>query len=179
MPGSNTQISVVKSMLFGVCIALAIVLVGMFFNPFAYQASLNTNEKLSIVISFSVIPASCLAIAIARLAKHRFFSAQDIVGAGIAKDTAQAQLLQSLLQNTLEQAVLAFIVYCAWAVVMPSSFLSAIPMAALAFGLGRIYFFITYTKGAAARAIGFTLSFYPSILLLIIIIATLLWGLIN
>jgi len=58
-----------------------------------------------------------LAIAVARLARHRFFSDQDIDGG--------------------------------------------------CFSLGRLLFFLGYLRGAAARSLGFTLTFYPTVGLLV------------
>lgn len=85
----------------------------------------------------------------------------------MAQGTKQAQLLQSLLQNTLEQSVLAIVAYCAWAVVMPTVWLSVVPLAAIAFAVGRVMFFVGYKDGAPSRAIGFTLAFYTSAAMLV------------
>jgi len=44
-----------------------------------------------------------LLICIARLAKHRFFTPEDINGSALTSGTERARLLQALLQNTREQ----------------------------------------------------------------------------
>ena len=77
--------------------------------------------------------------------------------------------MQSLLQNTLEQSVLALLIYLAWAAVMPSAWLSVVPLAAVSFALGRLLFLAGYASGAPSRALGFTMTFYPSIAMLICI----------
>ncbi|MEE8387032.1 MAG: MAPEG family protein [Acidiferrobacterales bacterium] len=175
MPLTEKQIGVLKGIIPGAFIALCIVGLGSYLNPFTYQESLNTIEKLKVAILSCIIPAVFLAASIGRLAKHRFFTPEDIDGGGLSNGSAQATLLQSLLQNTFEQTLLASLVYCAWSVVMSAALLSVVPTAAIAFGLGRILFFIGYKKGAPSRAIGFTLSFYPSIIMLVVIIGTLIW----
>ncbi len=175
MPLTEKQLGVLKGMIIGASIALCIVLLGCYLNPFGYQESLNRIDMLGIAILSCLIPAVFLAASIGRLAKHRFFTPEDIDGGGLAKGTKQAKLLQSLLQNTFEQTLLASIVYCAWSVVMPATWLSVVPLAALTFGLGRILFFRNYKNGAAPRAVGFTLSFYPSIIMLIGIVGVLIW----
>jgi uncharacterized membrane protein YecN with MAPEG domain len=114
-------------------------------------------------------------LAVGRLAKHRFFTPQDIDGGGFSEDTERARVLQSLLQNTLEQCCIAFIVYLAWAVIMPPAWMSVVPLAALAFALGRVLFFAGYMKGAPSRALGFTLAFYPSVIMALCIVANMLW----
>ena len=75
-----------------------------------------------------------------------------------------------MLQNTLEQCCLAFPVYVATAIVAPASFLPVVPLAAGMFLVGRALFFAGYAKGAPARAYGFALTFYPTVLLLVILL---------
>ncbi|GAB3672198.1 hypothetical protein GCM10028792_05840 [Salinisphaera aquimarina] len=155
-----------KGMLVGAACALAIVIVGAWLNPFSFQSEMGSAERLGIAIKASVLPAIFLAASVGRLAKHRFFTPEDIDGGGLTRGTERAMLLQSLLQNTLEQFALAVVAYCAWAVVMPATWLSVVPLAAVAFAVGRVMFFSGYEHGAPSRAIGFTLSFYPSVLML-------------
>ena len=109
----------------------------------------------------SCIPLAVIfAVSIGRLAKHRFFTPNDIDVSGLTQASAQAQILQSIIQNTLEQSLLASITYLVWAVLMPGHLLSVVPLASIAFMIGRILFIIGYGYGAPARALGFTLSFY-------------------
>jgi uncharacterized membrane protein YecN with MAPEG domain len=172
---TEKQSGVLKGMILGIFVALGVVSLGSYLNPFGYQESLNLVHKLKVAMISCIVPTLFLAIAIGRLAKHRFQTPEDIDGEGLSGGTAQARILQSLLQNTVEQTLLASLVYCAWAAVMPGNFLSAVPLAAMAFGLGRLLFFTGYKKGAASRAIGFALTFYPTIVMLIGIIGTLIW----
>ena len=79
-------------------------------------------------------------------------------------------MLQSILQNTLEQAVLAVLVHLIWAVTMPGDWLPAIPAATTLFVVGRMLFWRGYERGAAARAMGFGLTFYPTVLMLAILL---------
>lgn len=162
----NKQKSVLRGMLTGAAFALAIIVLASWLNPFSFQPDLSEYARLSVAIKASVVPAIFLAIAIGRLARHRFFTPEDIDGGGLRQMTDRAKLLQSLLQNTLEQFALAIVAYCAWAVVMPAVWLSVIPLAATAFAVGRVMFFVGYRHGAPSRAIGFTLAFYTSLMML-------------
>ena len=104
----------------------------------------------------------------AALARERFFNPADIDGGALSiHGSAKANILQSILQNTLEQSVLAIVVYLFWATVMPARFLSVISSAAVLFLLGRIFFALGYAKGAPARSTGFALTFFPTMLMLI------------
>ena len=167
------QKSVLRGMLIGVAFALALTVLGARLNPFSFQSDLSEFARLSVAIKASLAPAFFLAISIGRLAKHRFFTPEDIDGGGLVQATDQAKLLQSLLQNTLEQFVLAVVVYCAWAIVMPSVWLSVVPLAAIAFSVGRVMFFVGYKHGAPARAIGFALTFYTSIAMLAAVVVVI------
>jgi uncharacterized membrane protein YecN with MAPEG domain len=112
------------------------------------------------------------------LARHRFFTPADIDGGGLSEGTSTAKLLQSILQNTLEQSVLACSVHLLWAAAMPRTWQAAVPAAAMLFFFGRLLFWRGYSHGAPARAIGFGLTFYPSVAMLVLIVGRLAWGLI-
>jgi uncharacterized membrane protein YecN with MAPEG domain len=163
---SDKQRGVLVGMAAGAVVALALVILGVTLNPLGYPGEVATRARLELAAAAMLVPASFVAVSIARLAKHRFFSPADIDGGGLSEGTARARVLQSLLQNTLEQAVLATLVYAAWSLLAPGSWLSAVPLCAIAFALGRVLFFVGYAKGAPSRAFGFTLTFYPTLVML-------------
>lgn len=74
------------------------------------------------------------------------------------------------LINTLEQLVIAIGVYSAWCILMPSVWLSAVPLCSVLFVIGRILFFKGYNQGAAARAFGFALTFYSTIIMFLVLL---------
>ena len=111
-----------------------------------------------------------LLVSVARLAKHRFFTPADIDAAAGSSETSTARVLQSLLQNTLEQSVLAIAVYGAWFALGPAE-ARLLPLLCVAlFGLGRLLFFVGYERGAVTRALGFALTFYPTVALFILLL---------
>ena len=161
-----TQRGVVR----GIGIAASVTVVAMFgaaaWHPDVLLPGDDPVARLSFALKWDLLPATCLLIAVGRLARHRFFTPDDIDGGGLSPGTQRAHVLQSILQNTLEQVVLASLAYFIWAVVMPHGWLASIPAAALLFLIGRILFSRGYERGAAARAIGFGLTFYPSVLMI-------------
>lgn len=142
----------------GFIIACLTVFVGPLFLP-----AIQQETAYLIVI---LLPITTLSISIGRLAKHRFFTLEDINGSGLTQGTAQAKLLQSLLQNTLEQTVLALPIYLTAITFYPISIGKAAILAAISFFIGRMLFFWRYRLGAGARALGFTMTFYPTLLLI-------------
>lgn len=172
---TQKQAGVLSRIIVGAIIAIAIVACGSFLNPFSFDSSLGVTERLSLAIQFLLLPVIFLIFSIARLAKHRFFTPEDIDGGGFSGDSEQARLLQSLLQNTLEQFCIASSIYLAWAVVMPGQTLSVVLLSAIAFSVGRVLFFAGVKGGAASRALGFALTFYPSVVMLICMLGYLFW----
>ncbi|MEP3045434.1 MAG: MAPEG family protein [Roseibium sp.] len=165
---SEKQSGVMKGMVSAMILALAALSAGAHFlspiPPVANPASLRITFAV-----VSLVPvALCLMISIGLLARHRFFTPEDIDGSGLTEGTAQARTLQAVLQNTLEQSVLAALTYGCFAALAPLSVIGAVQAGAVLFIFGRLLFWKGYANGAAARAFGFALTFYPTVLLLIV-----------
>ncbi len=122
-------------------------------------------DHIRVWAACSAVPGVFLIICIARLARHRLFSPDDIDGSGLTTGTPKAKSLQAQLQNTLEQSVLAVIAYAAWIVLFPNVSLAAV--GAILFATGRALFLAGYDRGAPSRAFGFALTFIPSTALLL------------
>lgn len=172
---NSNQTGVLRGIIIGAVATLGILLAGVYWNPFGYAGALVLDDRIAVVAIYLTIPAVFLALSIGRLAMRRFLSSKDIDGSGLTVASAQAKLLQALLQNTLEQAVLAAFAYLVWVVVMPPAWLSVVPLSAIAFGIGRVLYINGYKDGAPARALGFTLCFFPSVAILIVAMGRYVW----
>jgi hypothetical protein len=169
---TDKQTGVFKGMVAG----LAITVASLGFAIFGLEAPvLVADASLAHAIKWDTLVVACLAINIALLARHRFFTPDDIDGGGLSRGTPTAQILQSTLQNTLEQTVLALAVHAVWSSVMPPTWQLAIPAASILFIVGRILFWRGYARGAPARALGFALTFYPSLVMLLAIVFRIVW----
>jgi hypothetical protein len=124
-------------------------------------------DRLMLTAAADVFVVGWLAMAIGNVARLRFFSVTDIAGSGSPVATADVGRANALLQNTLEQVVLAIPVHVALAILIASSATLILALAAL-FGIGRLLFWIGYAGGARSRAFGFALTFYPSVCGLVI-----------
>jgi uncharacterized membrane protein YecN with MAPEG domain len=148
---------------------LLTVLVGYTLTASFSDSSIDLNGavefRLKLLAVSLMLPAVVHLISIARVAQHRFFCADDIDGSALAKGTPHVKLLQALLQNTLEQLMLAVCVYFFAALTLKTDLLALIPVASVLFFLGRILFFIGYAGGASSRAYGFALTFYSTVIL--------------
>ncbi len=130
-------------------------------------AATTLVERLIVTARADVFVLCWLAAAIGNVARLRFFSADDIAGSGFGTATAEVARANAVLQNTLEQVAVAVPVHVALAILVTSSMPLIVALAAL-FAIGRLLFWTGYAKGAEARAIGFALTFYPSVSGLII-----------
>ena len=175
MPLNAPQKGVLAGMGIGAFAAIAILVAGTVFNPLSYAPQLDLGSRVAVAAQACLVLAIVLGVSIARLARHRFLTPEDIDGSSAGEGTRQARILQSLVQNTLEQSLLAAMAYLAWAVLMPAHNLSVVPLAAIAFALGRVLFFAGYGKGARSRATGFALTFYPTLAMLLCVVAFTLW----
>ena len=171
---SDKQQGVLRGMLAAVAITLVVLALAIAAPPQAFIHAFPGS--LAQALKWDTLVVACLMLCIGLLARHRFFTPEDIDGGGLTSGTAKAHVLQSGLQNTLEQAVLAISAHVAWAASMPASWQAAVPAAAVLFVLGRVLFLRGYAHGAAARAIGFALTFYPSVAMLLAILGRLAWS---
>lgn len=175
---TTKQHGVVKRIISGVCIT-AVVLAGAAFIPRLFSMPMpgsivGITERLAFTLKLETVLATWLALSIGLLARHRFFNVADLDGSGLTPGSDKARILQANLQNTLEQTLLAVLVHLIWASYMPADFLMVIPAAVALFIIGRILFLAGYHRGAEARALGFALTFYPSVLMLAVLLLTCL-----
>jgi len=98
-----------KGMALGVLASIILITVGATLNPFDYTENVTHSNRISIAVQSGILVAFCLAISIGRLAKHRFFSPEDIDGGCLTDGSSKAKVLQSLLQNTVEQPYSLFL----------------------------------------------------------------------
>lgn len=131
------------------------------------------ESRLVAASTGAAILVAWLAAAIANVARLRFFS-PDAIDAGSAGrvDSGEAVLRAgAILQNTLEQVVLAIPAYIGLALLLNRS-TAVIATCAGLFCAGRMLFWAGYGRGAVGRATGFALTFYPSVAALLIVLGT-------
>lgn len=173
---SEKQRGVLAGMNVGLITTVLALTLAIVFHPDALISQPGEGSSIFHALKWDVLLAGCLAANIGMLARHRFFTPDDIDGGGLGSGTLQARVLQAILQNTLEQAALAFVIHLIWVASMPLDWQAALPVAALLFLVGRVLFWQGYAHGAPARALGFTLTFYPSVVMLALIIGRLIWA---
>lgn len=165
MAFTRTQAGVAAGMAVGFALTLA-----AFLWPRLPAVDQDPQARLSLWFACAIFVSAWLLVSVGRLAGHRFLTPADIDGGGLSEGTPRAKLLQSLIQNTLEQVMLAVGAYGAWLWLAPPSRHGLVVVCALYFAVGRLLFFAGYGRGAPFRALGFTLTFYPTIGLYILVL---------
>jgi hypothetical protein len=100
---------------------------------------------------------------VGNVARGRFLSAADIRGSGFAAPSPRIAVDIAIVQNTLEQAVLALGAHLALASQLAPREMSLMPYLVALFCLGRACFWLGYRGGAGSRAFGFATTFYPTV----------------
>lgn len=123
-------------------------------------------SRLQFAIRIDVFVAAWLAVAIANVARLRFFSARDIAGSSAEAGSDRVRVARAILQNTVEQVGLAIATHMIVVATFDRSDAMIVALACL-FAIGRLLFWAGYKYGARGRAFGFALTFYPSLLSLL------------
>lgn len=120
------------------------------------------SDRLAFALRCDVFVFAWVVAMVARSAAMRFFSPGDI-DSSAATPGPQVTNARAVLQNTLEQAVIAAPAHLALATLLPACMLVAVPIAVVLFGVGRALFWAGFARGAVPRAFGFALTFYPTV----------------
>lgn len=123
--------------------------------------------RLGLALRLDLAVLLCLAVMIGRVSTQRFRSTEDIGGSASPSESLVVRQSRAILQNTLEQVVLAVPAHLALASLLPPDRMAVLAALVLLFVIGRVAFTIGYSRGAAGRAFGFGLTAYPTMAALV------------
>lgn len=123
----------------------------------------DVGDRLSFAVRADLALGLCLIVFTGRIANLRFRRAEDIGGSGGTSESDAVRRARAVLQNTLEQTVIAVIAHTGLVLLLPPERPTIIPALVMLFVAGRTCFAVGFRHGAAARAFGFGLTFYPSV----------------
>jgi hypothetical protein len=105
-------------------------------------------------------PGFVMAAMIGNLARRRFFD-DAIIDGETPQPHSSAEIDARVLQNTVEQALLALLLWPLIALVLGGALVVAL---GASFAVARLLFWVGYHISPAARAFGFAATFYPTVL---------------
>jgi len=90
----KTQLSVARGMALALVTAIVLFVVAALYLPRLCTFGSDVADRIQLAGWAIVSPALVLLICIARLAKHRFFTPEDINGSALTTGSERARLLQ-------------------------------------------------------------------------------------
>jgi hypothetical protein len=160
MPGK--QGLVLLQIMLAVVLLLVLISIPGVGREFPAPQDDDVAARLAFAAKWLLVPALCLLAGIGVLGSLRFFSDDAIDGTRTpASRTLEINIRYNL--NTLEQTVLAAVAWTGLALALPHDQLGLIGVLAAVFALGRVLFWSGYLIAPWARAIGFALTFYPTV----------------
>ena len=172
---SDKQRGVLGGMAAAVVIGAMVMVGAVLLGPALLVPTPDFAGRMIQILPWELLVVVWLIAAVGALARHRFFTPEDIDGSGLTAGTETAKVMQAILQNTLEQTVIALAVHGIATAVLPMAWLPVVPAAAVLFAVGRLLFWAGYRRGAAARALGFALTFYSSVAVFLLSVIALVW----
>ncbi|MFP5449222.1 MAG: MAPEG family protein [Alphaproteobacteria bacterium] len=128
----------------------------------------EVGDHLAYALKWSIPIHLWLAVCIRQVSRGRFNSPADIDGSAFAAASEAIAVPRAILQNSLEQTVLAVGAYLALAVTLRGRELILIPILVAFFLAGRIWFALGYRRKAPGRAGGMVLTAAPTIAALLL-----------
>jgi hypothetical protein len=158
------QRHVIRGVVLAIAASSVVLLAGYLFVPSPLHGTANVAERLALALRVDIVVFAWLIAAVANVGTGRFFSRDDIQGAGFYPPSERIAVPVAILQNTLEQTVLAVGAHLILATMLMGQELILLPILALLFCVGRTAFWVGYRSGAGRRAFGFALTFYPTLM---------------
>lgn len=156
------QRGVIRGALAAVVACILVVLVAWYSGDALVTRADDPMARLALALWLDLAVLFCLVVAIGRVANARFASAEDISAAVAPTESPAVRAHRAVLQNTLEQVVLALPVHLALALLLPPGRMAVIAALVLLFVAGRFAFTIGYARGGPGRTFGFGLTFFPT-----------------
>ena len=118
----EAQRGVLRNMLLALAVSVVALVGVVAWRPSFLMASAQLDARLASALRWDAVVLACLVIAIGNLARHRFLTPADIDGSGLTSATDRARVFQAVIQNTLEQTVIAVLAHLLWVATMPPDF---------------------------------------------------------
>ena len=122
------------------------------------HAGMEEGGRIAFALKVDILVFLWLAGCVRAVSSGRFRSDADIRGSAFAPPSPAIAVQAAVLQNSLEQTVLAVGAHLAFAAVLSGEKLVLIPVLVLLYLAGRVSFAAGYARGAAARAFGMALT---------------------
>lgn len=166
------QRAVRRQVLLAFALCLPILALASLGLPRVFTFPDSLAERLAFALRLNIVIGLWVVLAIRKVARIRFESAQDNAGSAYSEPSPRLKVAAAFLQNTLEQGFVAVLGNLALATVPGPQPLAFLPAAVILFSLGRVTFLRGYHHGAGGRAFGVATTAIP-------IICAYVWSLVD
>ncbi|OYX71162.1 MAG: hypothetical protein B7Y95_13595 [Rhizobiales bacterium 32-66-11] len=125
---------------------------------FELNPAMDFGERIAFALKADILVFIWLAGCVGAVSRGRFYSPTDIEGSAFGPPSRAIAVRAAVLQNSLEQTVLAFGGHLILAALLRGLELTLIPLLVALFLVGRVAFAFGYAKGASGRAFGMALT---------------------
>lgn len=165
----------------GTTIALIVTIAGFVAAYRVLPMGVDLPTELPERLSFAAVGGACVTlvvmVAILMVSTTRRFSPADIGGQAAGPPSQKLAVKSAFLQNTLEQAFIAWGFFLGLAALAGGAWLALIPVSVVLFWIGRVLFYMGYERGARGRSLGMSLTMLPSVVGYLVIAGLLVAGL--
>lgn len=166
MAFDSEQLGILRGSALALAIAIAVLSAGYAWLPPAWlglREEMSLGEQIAFALKFDVPLFLWLAWCVREVSKRRFRSSVDRKGSAFARPSEEIAIHLAVLQNSLEQTVLAFGAHLVLATVLRGTELVIIPLLVALYLTGRVSFSLAYPHGAARRSFGMALTAAPTV----------------
>ncbi len=158
---SSDQMGIVRVSALALALAVAGLVGGYVWLPpysLGLRPVLDVGERIAFTLKADILMFIWLAGCVGAVSRGRFYSPADIRGSAFGPPGRAIAVRAAVMQNSLEQTVLAFGGHLTLAALLRGAELTLIPLLVALFLVGRLSFAFGYAKGAAGRAFGMALT---------------------
>ncbi|MFG1423108.1 MAPEG family protein [Roseixanthobacter liquoris] len=158
---SSDQMGIVQGSAAALILAAAVVAAGYIWLPpgvLGLNPAMDFGGRIAFTLKANILMFVWLAGCVGAVSRGRFYSPADIRGSAFGSPSPAIAVRAAVLQNSLEQTVLAFAAHLTLATLLRGPELVLIPLLVAVFLVGRVAFAFGYAKGASGRAFGMALT---------------------
>lgn len=158
---SSDQLGIIRASALALGVAAAILAVGYVWLPPGWvglSPAMDIGERVAFTLKADLLMFIWLAGCVGAVSRGRFYSPADIRGSAFGPPSEAIAVRTAVLQNSLEQTVLAFGGHLILAALLRGHELQLIPLLVILFLAGRVTFALGYAKSASGRAFGMALT---------------------
>lgn len=158
---SSDQVGIIRASAVALAFAVVVLVAGYRWLPpdlLGLSPEMDFGKRITFTLKADILMFLWLAGCVGTVSRGRFYSSADIRGSAFSQPSPAIAVRTAVLQNSLEQTILAFGAHLTLAALLRGVELVLIPLLVALFLVGRATFALGYARRASARAFGMALT---------------------